>query len=483
MRSSLMAAIQQNAGECIGDGSSAALVYFIRSRFGDTFGVAVAGFSVYATSRAEIGQWSENDDLIDMQLTRASVDAGADMVLSQAFMDPEVYVRFKARCEKEGLGVPIVPSVMPIENVAQVQRCHDLTGASLPIQLVTVLTEAEAQGPATLRKVAVEWTINQIKRCHELGAPCVHIFSLNQEDLPNEIVCRVLGKELVASSGPEPEPRRRNEVRPVFWSKRAQSYMTRTAHIKQVPDGCWGRTSLEYGDFCPVLGSAAGSASDRRALWGESIANVDDVHKVFTRYLIGEISRLPWSEGALDHETSRIVAKLVWLNEQGLLTINSQPAINAIRSECPMLGWGGPGGRVYQKAYLEFFAPPEMVSTLCEVLAERKYVSFHAVDRAGRSKSNCPSVNAVTWGCFPGREIVQPTVVDPASFMVWKDEAFALWGIEWASIYPEGSPSRTVLEQIERTYWLVNIVDNNYISGDIFKLMEEVLKVHSEKDD
>ena len=35
--------------------------------------------------------------------------------------------------------------------------------------------------------------------------------------------------------------------------------------------------------------------------------------------------------------------------------------------------------------------------------------------------------NAVTWGVFPGREVLQPTVVDPISFRVWKDEAFRLW--------------------------------------------------------
>jgi len=35
--------------------------------------------------------------------------------------------------------------------------------------------------------------------------------------------------------------------------------------------------------------------------------------------------------------------------------------------------------------------------------------------------------NAVTWGVFPGREILQPTVVDPISFRVWKDEAFRQW--------------------------------------------------------
>lgn len=28
--------------------------------------------------------------------------------------------------------------------------------------------------------------------------------------------------------------------------------------------------------------------------------------------------------------------------------------------------------------------------------------------------------NAVTWGCFPGREIIQPTIVERISFMAWK---------------------------------------------------------------
>lgn len=40
----------------------------------------------------------------------------------------------------------------------------------------------------------------------------------------------------------------------------------------------------------------------------------------------------------------------------------------------------------------------------------------------GRNLTNAPEMqpNAVTWGIFPGREIVQPTVVDPVSFMFWK---------------------------------------------------------------
>lgn len=40
----------------------------------------------------------------------------------------------------------------------------------------------------------------------------------------------------------------------------------------------------------------------------------------------------------------------------------------------------------------------------------------------GENITNAPELqpNAVTWGIFPGREIIQPTVVDPISFMFWK---------------------------------------------------------------
>lgn len=42
-----------------------------------------------------------------------------------------------------------------------------------------------------------------------------------------------------------------------------------------------------------------------------------------------------------------------------------------------------------------------------------------------RSNVGQSSVNAVTWGVFPGKEVVQPTVVDPHSFSVWKVHCLA----------------------------------------------------------
>lgn len=115
-----------------------------------------------------------------------------------------------------------------------------------------------------------------------------------------------------------------------------------------------------------------------------------------------------------------------------------------------LAGWGGPGGYVYQKAYLEFFCSKEKLNFLVEKCTAFPSLTYIAVNKDGLYLSNVGlnDVNAVTWGVFPAKEIIQPTVVDPASFMVWKDEAFEIWTRVWACLFPESDPSRKILEQV-----------------------------------
>lgn len=83
---------------------------------------------------------------------------------------------------------------------------------------------------------------------------------------------------------------------------------------------------------------------------------------------------------------------------------------------------------------------------------------------------------AVTWGVFPGREVIQPTVVDPHSFKVWKDEAFSLWS-DWAALYEENSTSRNILCEIRDNYYLVNLVDNDFPNQcRLWELLQRMLQ-------
>ena len=160
------------------------------------------------------------------------------------------------------------------------------------------------------------------------------------------------------------------------------------------------------------------------------------------------------------------------MNHRGMLTINSQPQVNGAPSSHPLFGWGDNDGFVYQKAYVEFFASPEQVDKIIKQV-ESSSISYQALNALGHLKTNLSksSVNAVTWGIFPGKEIKQPTVVDFESFSIWKEEAFQLWFDAWRSLYTENSKSYELITQVHNQYYLVNLVENDFTKGNIFKYL------------
>lgn len=102
---------------------------------------------------------------------------------------------------------------------------------------------------------------------------------------------------------------------------------------------------------------------------------------------------------------------------------------------------------------MEFFASPQKLATLIAKCPDFPSLTFIAVNAKGETKSNYgpTDVNAVTWGVFPAREVVQPSVVDPASFLVWKDEAFGAWVEEWRVLYGEGEETpKKILQEVSQ---------------------------------
>ena len=75
-----------------------------------------------------------------------------------------------------------------------------------------------------------------------------------------------------------------------------------------------------------------------------------------------------------------------------------------------------------KQAYLEFFVSPELLSPLIRRIERDPRITYYAVNKQGDLRTNTHSEgpNAVTWGVFPGKEIVQPTIVEAVSFIAWK---------------------------------------------------------------
>lgn len=66
------------------------------------------------------------------------------------------------------------------------------------------------------------------------------------------------------------------------------------------------------------------------------------------------MKNIPWVDEELNPETSLIQEKLAAVNKRGVMTINSQPNINAAPSTDPNVGWGSPGGYIFQKVCMKW---------------------------------------------------------------------------------------------------------------------------------
>lgn len=252
--------------------------------------------------------------------------------------------------------------------------------------------------------------------------------------------------------------RREEDVRPVFWKNRNKSYVARTQDWDEFPNGRWGDSrSPAFGELDAYDIGLKGTNDQNIKLWGKP-ETLRDVANIFIRFLEGNLQSLPWSESPITTESEVIRPELIDLNRRGMLTITSQPSVNGVKSAHPVHGWGPKGGYVYQKAYVELLVAPYLINDLITRIEKDVNMTYYAVTKDGDLRTNAPGdgPNAVTWGVFPGKEIVQPTIVETISFLAWKDEAFRL-GTDWAKCHSALSPSRQLIDVMMDTWYLINI--------------------------
>jgi len=447
------------------------LVRFIRKEFGDFFCIGVAA---YPEGHIDAESFDK-----DLQYYKEKVDAGADFGVTQLFYDTNLYFEFLKK--SHALGVPksfdVFPGIMPIQSYAGFRRMTGLCKTFVP-KVIDESLELIKDNEAAVKEYGIELAVQMCRELMDGGCPGLHLYTLNLEKSATAI-CEKLG--LVDESLKHREyPFNRStgtrgveSTRPIFWAQRAKSYVERTNNWNEFPDGRFGQRDAEM--FKPA--SRTHSSEDLAKKLSDEWSFSDEVglSELFVKFLStgSDVTQLPWCDEKPGLEMVGIRSQLCEMCRAGMLTINSQARVNGALSTDLVYGWGPAGGVVYQKAYVEFFCSPAMLKMLKEHFAKKKDVDWMAISKGGdmqTSPNATGPVTAVTWGVFPGREIQQPTVVDAASFKAWKDEAFSLWDM-FLEVNTENDAQKKIVNNIADTWFLVNVVDNNFLSGDLFKGM------------
>lgn len=116
---------------------------------------------------------------VDLENLKRKVDNGGAFITTQLFFDNDAYYRFVDRCRALGISVPIVPGIMPVLSLKQIQRFTQLCGATLPVKLIKRL-EAAADFPEAQEAVGIDWALTQVRDLLEHGAPGYHLYVLNR---------------------------------------------------------------------------------------------------------------------------------------------------------------------------------------------------------------------------------------------------------------------------------------------------------------
>jgi len=156
------------------------LVELVSSEF-QNFGVMVAGYPEKHLEAASLD--------VDLDNLKRKVDAGADAIVTQLFYDNADFYRFRDLCEAKGINVPVVPGLLPVTSLSQIQRITNLCGAKLPADFVASLESDESESGQF--QAGVDYTVAQTTDLVANDVAGLHYYVLNKSDATAKILEQV----------------------------------------------------------------------------------------------------------------------------------------------------------------------------------------------------------------------------------------------------------------------------------------------------
>lgn len=122
----------------------------------------------------------------DVRWLKHKFEAGAHSAITQFFLDPETFLRFRDRCAKAGIDAKIIPGILPITHWEGAKRFAKSCAAHIPQRLDDAFTKADQRGCARL--YALAHCTQLCDRLIEEGVEDLHFYTLNRADLTQDVL-------------------------------------------------------------------------------------------------------------------------------------------------------------------------------------------------------------------------------------------------------------------------------------------------------
>ncbi len=158
------------------------LLEFLRDRYNGQLSIGAACYP-------EVHPEAESAER-DLHWTRLKQDLGAGFLVSQLFFDTGKFLAYVERARAAGITIPIVPGIMPVTNVAQIERFTSMCGATIPTELYERLKSVQ-DDPGAVMATGVEHAITQCRELLEAGAAGLHFYTLNKSHATRSILAAI----------------------------------------------------------------------------------------------------------------------------------------------------------------------------------------------------------------------------------------------------------------------------------------------------
>jgi len=162
---------------------------------------SLGAFSVGVAAFPEGHPESPSKDADAVTLARKA-EAGASFAITQFFFEVNDYLDLVERARSIGCEIPILPGIMPVTNLSQIQRFAQLSGTAVPDAVVERFSGLEGD-PDAVRALGIELASELCARLLEQGAPGLHFYTLNSSTATREIYTN-LGVNAVDSISASP---------------------------------------------------------------------------------------------------------------------------------------------------------------------------------------------------------------------------------------------------------------------------------------
>jgi methylenetetrahydrofolate reductase (NADPH) len=140
----------------------------------------IGGFEIGVAAFPDGHPASHGDFNKDIDVLLKKEELGATFATTQFFFEAASYFKLVDALKSKGSKLTVIPGVLPITNVKQLDRMADLNGTPIPEKIRNLFMGVE--DGAKVKQIGIELATNLCSELIESGAPGIHFYTMNTSE-------------------------------------------------------------------------------------------------------------------------------------------------------------------------------------------------------------------------------------------------------------------------------------------------------------